>query len=208
MKSRAIRPITLHYTRPRCYTPRLTTERKYIGKMTFPFFTVGHSTRPINEFIELLAASRLASLSMCVPFRVRERIRNTIARRCPDHYRNFRSPMNISRSLAASGRERTILPQRQRLLEKSELSQLRGLRNGRRLPIWLRPVAGIGSVRRCAVMCAEAVWWRCHRRIITDYLLIAGERVFHILGPKAVTPASLTKGATSQRGGVLTYPAF
>ena len=66
----------------------------------------------------------------------------------------------------------------------------------------------LGSVRRSAVMCAEAVWWRCHRRIITDYLLIAGERVFHILGPKAVTPASLTKGATAQPGGVLTYPAF
>ena len=33
-------------------------------------------------------------------------------------------------------------------------------------------------------MCAEAVWWRCHRRIIADYLLAAGETVFHILGPK------------------------
>ena len=65
----------------------------------------------------------------------------------------------------------------------------------------------LGSVRHCAVMCAEAVWWRCHRRIITDYLLAAGEQVFHILGPKSVTPASLTKGATSQPGGVLTYPA-
>ena len=66
----------------------------------------------------------------------------------------------------------------------------------------------LGSVRRCAVMCAEAVWWRCHRRIIADYLLIADERVFHILGPNAITLASLTKGATSQPDGALTYPAF
>ena len=35
---------------------------------------------------------------------------------------------------------------------------------------------------RCAIMCAEAVWWRCHRRIITDYLLAAGTPVEHIMG--------------------------
>ena len=46
----------------------------------------------------------------------------------------------------------------------------------------------LGSVRRCAVMCAETVWWRRHRRIIADYLLVASERVFHILGPKARIP--------------------
>jgi uncharacterized protein (DUF488 family) len=63
----------------------------------------------------------------------------------------------------------------------------------------------LGSVRRCAVMCAEAVWWRCHRRIIADYLLIAGECVFHILGPNAVAPASMTKGATAQPDGSLIY---
>jgi uncharacterized protein (DUF488 family) len=55
-------------------------------------------------------------------------------------------------------------------------------------------------------MCAEAVWWRCHRRIIADYLLAAGDRVLHILGPQAVIPATLTKGATPQADGALIYP--
>jgi uncharacterized protein (DUF488 family) len=50
------------------------------------------------------------------------------------------------------------------------------------------------------------VWWRCHRRIIADYLLVAGERVFHILGRDAVAPACLTRAATRQPDGVLTYP--
>ena len=54
-------------------------------------------------------------------------------------------------------------------------------------------------------MCAEAVWWRCHRRIIADYLLAAGETVFHITGPGKITPAQLT--ASAQRSsGALTYP--
>ena len=45
---------------------------------------------------------------------------------------------------------------------------------------------------RTGVMCAEAVWWRCHRRIIADYLICAGESVFHILGSDRVDRALLT----------------
>jgi uncharacterized protein (DUF488 family) len=44
----------------------------------------------------------------------------------------------------------------------------------------------------CVIMCSEALWWRCHRRIVTDYLLIAGIRVRHILGKGEVQEASLT----------------
>jgi uncharacterized protein (DUF488 family) len=65
----------------------------------------------------------------------------------------------------------------------------------------------LGRARHCAVMCSEAVWWRCHRRIIADYLLLSGEQVFHILGPGKIAPASPTPGARPGPGGVLTYPA-
>jgi hypothetical protein len=41
-------------------------------------------------------------------------------------------------------------------------------------------------------MCAEAVWWRCHRRIIADYLLAGGDEVFHILGRSRVDRALMT----------------
>ena len=44
-------------------------------------------------------------------------------------------------------------------------------------------------------MCAEAVWWRCHRRIIADYLLAQGVPVIHIMGSGKVDPAKLTSGA-------------
>ena len=43
----------------------------------------------------------------------------------------------------------------------------------------------LGHGTTSAIMCAEAVWWRCHRRIITDYLITAGETVFHILGDQS-----------------------
>ena len=73
--------------------------------------------------------------------------------------------------------------------------------------------AGLDALRvfaradRCAIMCAEAVWWRCHRRIITDYLLAGGVRVEHILGAGQVVRATLTPGVRAMADEKLTYPA-
>ena len=60
---------------------------------------------------------------------------------------------------------------------------------------------------RCAIMCAEAVWWRCHRRIIADYLLAGGTPVTHILGPDKADLATLTPGVRILPEGALVYPA-
>lgn len=65
----------------------------------------------------------------------------------------------------------------------------------------------LAGEHRCAIMCAEAVWWRCHRRIITDYLLATGVNVEHIMGIDKVTSASLTPGALLLADGTLRYPA-
>lgn len=58
-----------------------------------------------------------------------------------------------------------------------------------------------------AIMCSEAVWWRCHRRIIADYLLACGETVFHILSEDRPEPARLTAGAVVEPDGRIIYPA-
>jgi uncharacterized protein (DUF488 family) len=59
--------------------------------------------------------------------------------------------------------------------------------------------------QRCALMCSEAVWWRCHRRIITDYLLVRGIQVIHIMGPGKSDAATLTPNAYPQSDGTLLY---
>jgi uncharacterized protein (DUF488 family) len=59
----------------------------------------------------------------------------------------------------------------------------------------------------CAIMCSEGLWWRCHRRIIADYLIAAGEQVLHILPNGDVKPAEMTGAARPAPGGGLTYPA-
>ncbi|MFH8442039.1 DUF488 family protein [Streptomyces sp. NPDC018026] len=58
---------------------------------------------------------------------------------------------------------------------------------------------------RPAIMCSEAVPWRCHRRLITDALLVAGVEVVHIMSRTAVKPAVLNEHARV-RDGRLTYP--
>jgi uncharacterized protein (DUF488 family) len=72
--------------------------------------------------------------------------------------------------------------------------------------------AGLGMLedlareRRTAVMCAEADWTRCHRRLLADALILRGWRVIH-LGPEgSLTPHELTDFAVVE-GGRITYPA-
>lgn len=62
-----------------------------------------------------------------------------------------------------------------------------------------------GRERTCAIMCAEVVWWRCHRRIIADYLLADGAAVFHILDLHDIRPALPTPGVEQIPEGLL-YP--
>lgn len=64
----------------------------------------------------------------------------------------------------------------------------------------------IASERRTAIMCAEAVWWRCHRRIIADYLLQRGRSVIHLMAEGRSEAARMTPAAT-ERDGRLVYPA-
>jgi len=62
--------------------------------------------------------------------------------------------------------------------------------------------------RCCAIMCAEAVWWRCHRRIIADYLLAEGIPVAHIMGRNNIQSARLTPGARRLPDGTLVYSDY
>ena len=64
----------------------------------------------------------------------------------------------------------------------------------------------LASQRQTAIMCAEAVWWRCHRSLISDYLKVAGVTVTHILGVEKsevhpfTSAAQIVNGKLSYRG--------
>ena len=77
---------------------------------------------------------------------------------------------------------------------------------GSRFAEALDHILRLGRDRRLALMCSEAVWWRCHRRIITDHLLLSGHPVDHLLDLGQITPASPTPGAQSTPDGKAIYP--
>jgi uncharacterized protein (DUF488 family) len=59
----------------------------------------------------------------------------------------------------------------------------------------LEKLRKLGHSEWCAIMCAETLWWRCYRRIISDYSIAASEDVFHILGSDHIARAFITTAA-------------
>jgi uncharacterized protein (DUF488 family) len=176
--------------------------------MAHPIFTIGHSTRPIGDFIELLVASHV---DLVVDVRTIPRSRTN------PQYNREALPQSLRRSrisyehVAELGgrrpRQRDIgagvngFWQNQSFHNYADYAMGGGFRSG------LARLRELGQVRHCVVMCAETVWWRCHRRIIADYLLAAGEHVFHILGPDKIVPATLTPAARPGPESTQTNPA-
>jgi len=172
------------------------------------FFTIGHSTRTLVQFIELLRESRV---DLVVDVRSMPRSRTN-----PQFNRQTLQddllPWQIDYEHVA---ELGGLRGKARNADQSLNAywRVRSFRNYADYALTAPFAVGLerlrerGAQRRCAIMCAEAVWWRCHRRIITDYLLAAGERVMHILGPAHVDEAILTPGAVVRGDRTIVYPA-
>ena len=170
-------------------------------------YTIGHSTRPLPELIGML---RENGVGLLVDVRTVPRSRF--------------NPQFNGEALAA--------PLQDAGIGYTQLKALGGLRHHPKgappspNTLWhnasfrayadyaLTPAFRAGLDELCrlarrhtpAIMCAEAVWWRCHRRIISDYLLASGVEVIHIMAPGKIEDASLTPGAAPQPDGTILYP--
>jgi uncharacterized protein (DUF488 family) len=174
-----------------------------------PFFTIGHSTRPLAEFVDLL---REAEVALLVDVRAVPRSRtNPQYNRdsLPGALAGFGIGYEHLAALGGLRGRKTGVPdevnafwQNQSFHNYADYAMSDDFRAG------LARLRELGRATRCAIMCAEAVWWRCHRRIIADYLIAAGETVFHILGPGQIEAARLTEGARDAGDGTLTYPGL
>jgi len=175
--------------------------------MAHPFFTIGHSTRPVTEFIDLLKG---AQITLLIDVRSVPRSRTNPQYNC-DILPETLAPSAIRyEHMAALGglRARQDVPagvnafwQNQSFHNFADYALTRPFQSG------FARLRALGHERRCAIMCAEAVWWRCHRRIIADYLIAAGESVFHILSADRVEPARMTEAAKTCGDGSLMYGA-
>jgi uncharacterized protein (DUF488 family) len=78
---------------------------------------------------------------------------------------------------------------------------------GQEFALGLVQLRQLAAERRTAMMCSEALWWRCHRRLIADRLVVVGDRVCHISSGGRASAHQLTSFATVGRDGQVVYNA-
>ena len=78
---------------------------------------------------------------------------------------------------------------------------------GEEFALGLTQLRDRASSRRTAMMCSEALWWRCHRRLIADRLLVGGDMVWHISSRGRASKHRMTPFASVGAGGRITYPS-
>ncbi len=166
-------------------------------------WTIGHSTRPIEEFLKLLESHDIRLLLD---------VRTTpYSRRNPQ----FNSD-RLADSLAKAGFQYKHLPSLGGRRKSRPDSVNLGWRNTsfRGYADYMQTVHFQGALEelmrlaasaRTAIMCAEAVPWRCHRSLISDALVSRGWTVRHILTQDQADLHHLTPFARLERG-ILSYP--
>ena len=176
--------------------------------MSLPFFTIGHSTRTIEEFVHLL---RAAGVRTVVDIRTVPRSRtNPQYNRdaLPENLAPFQIGYEYIPELGGlRGKARDVSESVNAFWTNRSFHNYADYAMSERFRAGLQGLIELGRQRRTAMMCSEAVWWRCHRRIVADYLLNGGEAVFHLMGEDRIEPATMTPGAQALTPETLVYPA-
>lgn len=168
-------------------------------------FTVGHSTRSVDELAALLAENGvdlLADVRTVPRSRTNPQFNaDTLPAALGAHgigYRHLAALGGLRKR--AKGASPNAAWRNESFRNYADYALTPAFREG------LDELRKLAEGHRVAIMCAEAVWWRCHRRIIADYLLAAGEEVTHILAPGRVEPARPTPGSVVTAEGGVVYP--
>jgi uncharacterized protein (DUF488 family) len=174
---------------------------------SLPVFTIGHSNRTLAEFVELLRAGDVQEVVD---------IRRIPRSRANPGYNADVLPAALAPYQIACTRIDELGGRRARAFDippevnafwinrsfhnYADYALSAAFRSG------LEHLLDLAKQRRTAIMCAEALWWRCHRRIVADYLIAAGCTVFHLMAANSLTPAKITEAAVPAPDG-LHYPA-
>ena len=166
--------------------------------------TIGHSTRSLEAFIELLQAHDVKRL---VDVRTVPRSRHNPQFNKEVLPAALRGGADRIHPRAGVGRPAPCPPRlAEHWLAQRFLPRLCGLHADGRVRVSSGRADGNGGGERIALMCAEAVPWRCHRSLIADALLVRGVKVRHIMSRKTCPEHSLTPWAMVN-GKQITYPA-
>jgi len=161
-------------------------------------WTIGHSTHSLEEFLALLAENRIEALAD---------VRRFPGSRKFPHF----NAEALARALPAAGIEYAPFPELGGRRKPRLDSPHRHWRNAAfrayadymdtdEFRVGIERLAALACAKRTAIMCSEAVWWRCHRRMISDWFKARGVRVLHIMGADNVTEHPWTEAALGCNG--------
>ncbi|SDR63545.1 Protein of unknown function, DUF488 [Rhizobiales bacterium GAS113] len=164
-------------------------------------WTIGHSTRPLGEFLDLLARYRLEAVADVRRF--------AGSRRYPQYAgavlnATLAEQSIVYRWLPALGGRRRPLPHSPNIAWRN--ASFRGYADhlsSVQFSQGLDELLDLSEHMRTTMMCAEALWWRCHRALIADVLSVRGIEVVHILDAQHTvvhpytSPARIVQGRLS-----------
>jgi uncharacterized protein (DUF488 family) len=168
-------------------------------------WTIGHSTHSLDEFVALLAAR---DIELLVDIR-----RVPGSRRSPHFHADALRRSLPDRGLSYVGLPRLGGWRRTTADSPNDGWWNRSFRGYADYALevefgeGLAQLRELASVQRTAMMCSEALWWRCHRRLVADRLVVAGDTVCHIGSDGRVSAHRLTPFAAVHTDGHVTYPA-
>lgn len=167
-------------------------------------WTIGHSTRPVDEFLALLRKSDIEAIA--------DVRRLPGSRRYPQYDQDALATSLAEHGIeyhwfeALGGRRRARTDSPNTAWRNASFRGYADYMTSAEFAAGIAQLLELATRRRTALMCAEAVWWRCHRGLVADALCVRGIKVLHILDAHDATPHPYTSAATVTDGR-LSYAA-
>lgn len=173
-------------------------------------YTIGHSTRTFEELVDMLHSFDISLLADIRSYPGSRRYpqfnKETLQKTIPENGISYMHLVDLG------GRRRTSAESTNTLWRNAAFRGYADYMQTSAFNDAVKNLEKIARGTRTAYMCSEAVWWRCHRSMVSDYLKVEGWKVMHIMEiNKAVEhpytqPARLHDGKLSYSEGVLLRP--
>ncbi|MEO6798879.1 MAG: DUF488 domain-containing protein [Rhodanobacter sp.] len=164
-------------------------------------WTIGHSTRALEEFVELVHEYKVEAIADVRSFPGSRRYPHfaseALARSLPEHDIAYRWIPKLG------GRRKVQADSPNTAWRNASFQAYADYTASVEFAEGLDELLELAASRRTAMMCAEVVWWRCHRSIVSDVLKLRGIEVIHIIDAKHTTvhpytsPAHIVDGKLS-----------
>lgn len=175
------------------------------GLIVDTVWTIGHSTRPIAEFLALLDEYSIQTLvdirsfpgSRKYPQYGKEVLGNTLA----EHGINYQWLQILG------GRRRVAKDSPNTAWRNASFRGYADYMSTPEFALGMQQLLELAAVSRTTLMCAEAVWWRCHRSMVSDALCVRGVKVMHIMDASHSVLHPMTSPARVEDGRLTYIPS-